>query len=247
MDVSDLSEYQFQAIVFSGAGFEMHLNKGHAKKKRVGRDVALAGAKALLAAYQGLVERYEKMIELLEYYDEVDIGSMIEAVCAEISAKERLHDLYRQHMDRSWVAGKEALDSAYRDWNRASDKVTKNAKDVYELLVGPIPEDSMPQIPLELWTTDVIKSRYFYAHMRIPLCKMWGVTSVFVDGPSQSCRSHSELVQFVQANNYRINADDKTVVFNARGEVVGRIKRLGNLHGEDAWLFKSVNIYEGDS
>jgi len=249
MDVSDLSKWQFSAIVFNDARFEMHLHPGRTEKKGIGRDVALTGAKALLAAHQGLVEHYEAMIELMEIYDETDIQEMIEAVHAYVSEKKKLHDLYRQHMNRHWIADRETLNDAFWAWNEADSKVTKTALDVYRLFVGPIPENSIPPIPLELWTDDIIRSRYFDGYMRGPLCKMWGMTtSKFGKWPGSSFRSHSDLVRFMGTNRYRLN-EDETVAFNHRGELVGRIKRMFNSHGEDAWLFKSVHIYinQGES
>lgn len=245
MDVSNLSKYQSQAIVFNGVGFEMHLHQGRPKKKEVGRDVALAGAKALLAAYQGLVERHEGMIGLLETYDEVDIAGMIEAVQAMVKAKERLLGLYAQHANRVWIAEKEVLDEAYWVWYKADGKATKGAKAVYEMFVGPIPKIKIPAIPLELWTTDIRHSRYFY-YIKAALCKRWGVGSNTGVMHGHNCRSHSDLVRFLNRNNYRMGEADagSALAFNSRDELVGRIKRNVNPGGEDGWYFRYVNIYE---
>lgn len=247
MDVSNLSKSQFQEVVFDGVCFEMRMHQGRPKAVKVGRDVAIAGAKALLAAYQGLIERHTAMIPLLEEYDEVDIAGMIDAVQATLEAKERLHDLYRQHMNREWIADVKTLDKAYRAWRTLDGKVTKSAREVYEMFEGPIPDIKIPPIPLELWTKAIRNSGYFY-YIKGALCAKWGISTTNLGAMACNvCRSHSDLVRFLDKNNYTMEMQDieNGVAYNSVSDLVGHIRRNTNPNGEDVWIFKYVNIYEG--
>ena len=242
MDVTELGNYSFPTV---GIGERhLHIDTG-AMKESVGRDVALAGAKALLAAYEGLAERHEKIVKVLERFDEVDITEMIDVVNLSVVAHVELTNLYRRHANREWIADAKTLKAAYEKWKDADSRVTENSRVAFRTFVGEIPKVPFPDIPLELMTRAVRASGYFF-YMADWLAERHGLTRV-LKLTQKVFRSHSDLQRFVDLNNYTLTkkSDDALMVYNSEYELVGRVERSNNPHGQDTWNYKFVNLYEG--